>query len=371
MKKRTKTCLAVLAAGALSAGRFYAGGAAAPSGQEPAKPAVKEIDLFGDNLVAKGKDVAVKRSDLDEAVVNVKSSAAAGGQSISPQELRFIEQQLLDRLVQIQLLLAKATAADKATGKDLTDKRFALIKERAKDDDILNRQLMALGTSQEKLRTKMTEEATAQNVLERELKIQVADDAVKKFYDDNPAKFEQPEMVRTSHILFATKDLKSGQDLSEDKKNAKRKEAEGVLKRARAGEDFAKLAKEFSDDLGSKDNGGELPPAPRSSADPQHAMAPELEKAAFSLKPGQVSDLVTTQYGYHLLKLNEKIPAKKLEFAKVSLDIKEYLKQDQLRSRQPEYQAFMDKLKKDSNVTILDEQLKLQPPPAPAGSPAR
>ena len=342
----------------------------AASNQEAPKTGPKDVDLFGDNLVAKGKSVAVKRSDLDEAMVNIKSAAAARGQTIPPQELTFIEQQMLDRLVQVQLLLAKATPVDKTAGKDLTDKRFASIKERAKDEDTLNRQLMAMGTSQDKLKAKMTEEATAQNVLERELKIKVGDDEVKKFYDENPAKFEQPEMVRVSHILFATKDLKTGQDLSEEKKAAKRKEAEGVLKRARAGEDFAKLVKEFSEDPGSKDNGGEYTFA-RATADPQHAMVPEFEKAAFALKPGEVSDLVPTQFGYHIIKLNEKIPAKKLELAKVSTDIKEYLKQEQIKSRQQDYQTYVDKLKKDADVTILDEKLKLQAlPPEAATKPA-
>ncbi len=362
-KKVVRTCLFVLTAGVLAAGSSSILFAA--SNQEAPKAAPKDIDLFGDNLVAKGKGVAVKRSDLDEAMVNIKSAAAARGQVIPPQDLQFIEQQMLDRLVQVQLLLAKATAVDKTAGKDLTDKRFAGIKERAKDEDTLNRQLMAMGTSQEKLKAKMTEEATAQNVLERELKIKVGDDEVKKFYDDNPAKFEQPEMVRASHILFATKDLKTGQELSEEKKNARRKEAEGVLKRARAGEDFAKLVKEFSDDPGSKENGGEYTFA-RATADPQHAMVPEFEKAAFSLKPGEVSDLVTTQYGYHIIKLSEKIPARKLELAKVAMDIKEYLKQEQIKTHQQDYQTFIDKLKKDADVTVLDEKLKLQAAPQPA-----
>ncbi len=359
----SKTRLLVFTVGVLAAGSSYV--LMSASNPEALKPGSKQIDLFGDSVVAKGKGFSVKRSDLDEAMVNIKSAAAARGQTIPPQELGFIEQQMLDRLVQVQLLLAKATPVDKTAGKDLTDKRFATIKERAKDEDTLNRQLMAMGTSQEKLKAKMTEEATAQNVLERELKINVGDGEVKKFYDDNPAKFEQPEMVRASHILFATKDLKTGQDLSEEKKAAKRKEAEGVLKRARAGEDFSKLVKEFSDDPGSKENSGEYTFA-RASADPQHAMVPEFEKAAFALKPGEVSDLVTTQFGYHIIKLNEKIPAKKLELAKVSTDIKEYLKQEQIKTRQQDYQSYIDKLKKDADVTILDEKLKLQAAPEPA-----
>jgi parvulin-like peptidyl-prolyl isomerase len=201
-------------------------------------------------------------------------------------------------------------------------------------------------------------------VLERELNIKVADEDIKKYYDENPAKFEQAEMVRASHILFATKDLNSGADLSEEKKAAKKKLAQDVLKRARGGEDFAKLVKEFSDDPGSKESGGEYTFA-RATADPRHAMVPEFETAAFALKTNEISDIVTTQFGFHIIKLNEKIPAKKLDFAKVSPDIKEYLKQQQLQNRQQDYQTFVDKLKKDDDVAILDEKLKPKDTPEP------
>ena len=100
--------------------------------------------------------------------------------------------------------------------------------------------------------------------------------------------------------------------MTEEQKAAKRKEMEGLLKRARAGEDFAKLAKEYSEDPGSKDKGGEY-------TFPRGQMVPEFEAAAFSLNTNQVSDIVTTRFGYHIIKLSEKIPAQKVEFAKVAV----------------------------------------------------
>ncbi len=84
-----------------------------------------------------------------------------------------------------------------------------------------------------------------------------------------------------------------------DSKQTKAK-AEEVLKRVRAGEDFAKLAKEFSTDPGNKDKGGDLGWFGRG------AMVPEFEEAAFKLKPGEVSDLVQTKFGYHIIKLDER-----------------------------------------------------------------
>src|SRR5438552_7759837 len=214
----------------------------------PPKPAVNLSDLFPDTTIVKGKGFEIKRSPLDGASTSIKSSAVARGQTITPDQMQKLEQQILERLIQIQLLMSKATDADKAKGQETSSKRFESVKTRAVTDEALNRQLKSVGMSQEELRSKMLEEATAEAVLERELKINIADAEVKKFYDDNPARFEQPEMVRASHILLNTKDQASGTELSEAQKTAKHKQMEDILKRAREGEDFAKLAKEFSED---------------------------------------------------------------------------------------------------------------------------
>jgi parvulin-like peptidyl-prolyl isomerase len=313
-----------------------------------AKPTDKLTELFGDPVIAKGKGVEVKRSQLDSAMIGIKSAAAARGQMPPPEQVQLIEQQILQRLIQIQLLLNKATDADKAKGREATDKRFVLIIKNAGSEEAFDRQLKSVGMTREELRTKMAEEASAQAVLERELKITVTDEAVKKFYDENPTKFEEPEMVRASHILLSTLDSTTRQPLSDEKKVAKRKQAEDLLKRARAGEDFAKLAGEFSEDPGSKEKGGEY-------TFPRGQMVPEFESAAFSLNTNQISDIVTTQFGYHIIKLSEKIPARQVALAKVADDLKEGLKRQEMEKLLPDY---MEKLKQDGKVEILDEKLK-------------
>ncbi len=113
----------------------------------------------------------------------------------------------------------------------------------------------------------------------------MTDEEVKKFYDENPTRFEEPEMVRASHILLSTMDAATRQPLADDKKAVKRKQAEDLLKRARAGEDFAKLAKEFSEDPGSRDKGGEY-------TFPRGQMVPEFESAAFSLNTRPTEEVI-------------------------------------------------------------------------------
>lgn len=357
MKKLRIVSALLVAAGALSAPRLYSADAStnAPAAAKPAAG----LDLF-DSVVAKGKGLEIKRSQVDEAMINIRASAAAHGQTLPPEQVNLIEQQVLQRLIQVQLLMGRATDGDKALGQQAAASRFDNLRTNSPTPEAFTRQLKAIGTTPDELRHKMIEESTAESVLERELKINVTDDAVKKFYDDNPSKFEQPEMVRASHILLKTRD-DAGTELSEDKKAAKHKLAEDLLKRARAGEDFAKMAEQYSEDTGSRDRGGEY-------TFPRGQMVPEFEAAAFSLKTNEVSDIVTTQFGYHIIKLSEKIPPRKLELAKVAPNIKEYLKQQQIKERQQEVQAYLEKIQKDASVAILDDQLK--PQELPAGHPA-
>jgi len=324
------------------------------------KPAFKASDLFGNKIVAKGKGVEVTRGQLDDEVIRLKSQAAARNQNIPPEQMGQMERQILEQLIQVQLLQAKATEADKATGKALAEKRLAEATTRLGSEEALNRQLKLMGATREEVLAKWTESATAETVLKRDLKVDVTDADAKKYFDDNPARFEEPEMVRASHILLMTTDPKTNTELTDEQKAAKRKQMEGLLKRARAGEDFAKLAKEYSEDPSSKDKGGEY-------KFPRNQMVPEFEAAAFSLATNQVSDIVTTRFGYHIIKLSEKIPAKKVDYDKAASDIKEGLTQQALQKQFPDYLA---KLKTEAGVEILDEKLKAQELPDPSRQPA-
>ena len=360
MKSKVQLLVPLLVAIALPVWGAAPGQSASTNAASAAKPAPRGMDLFGGKVLAKGKGVEVTRGQLDDEVIRVKAQAAAHNQNIAPEQMGRLERQILEQLIQVQLLEAKATEADKAAGKAVAEKRFAEARTRLGSDEAMNRQLTLMGATREEVLAKWIESATAEAVLKRELKVNVTDTDAKTFYNANPTRFEQPEMVRASHILLMTTDPKTNTELTEDQKTAKHKEMEGILKRARAGEDFAKLAQEYSEDPGSKDKGGEY-------TFPRGQMVPEFEAAAFSLSTNQVSDIVTTRYGYHIIKLSEKIPAKKVEFEKALPDIKEGLTQQELQKQFPDYVA---KLKTDANVEILDEKLKAIELPKPTAPPA-
>lgn len=349
--KRTRFLLSpALAAGLVLLGWQAASAVSDPSNAAPAKAADKLDGLFDDAVIVKGKGIEIKRSQFDDEVVRAKAQYVASGRTFQPEQMPMLEQSVLNTLIQIQLLVSKATEADKIAGKEMADKRLEEAKAHLGSDDKVNMQIKLMGMTREEFVAKLAQQGTAEAVVKRELKVNVTDDEVKKFYDDNPSRFEQPEQVHAAHILLATKDLKTNVELPEDKKAAKLKLAEELVKRARAGEDFAKLAKEYSEDPGSKDKGGEY-------TFPRGQMVAEFEAAAFALSPGQVSDVVTTQFGYHVIKVLDKIPAKKVEFAKMSSEIKEYLAQQAVGKQLPEY---LVQLKKDAGIQILDEKLKAE-----------
>jgi peptidyl-prolyl cis-trans isomerase C len=329
-----------------------------------ASPAATMASLFGDPVIAKGSGFEIKQSELDEVMSGIKSSAAAQGQAIPPEQLSGLEVQMLNRLVQIQILLQKATDEDKAAGKKKADTQLAALLERAGSQEVFDRQLKAVGMTVDELRAKVTQEATATTVLTRELAVAAPSDSdAKDFYEAHPADFEQPETAHVRHILLLTEDMTTHAPLPDDQVKAKRKQIDDILKRARAGEDFAALATQYSEDPGSKENGGELPPFAHASVDPAHAMVPEFEAAAFALETNQISDVVTTSYGYHIIKLLDKTPAAKLALTDkvpssdmtVADKIKDYLTQQKTGKLAP---AYLDKLKKDAGVEILDPDLK-------------
>ncbi|MSU26831.1 MAG: hypothetical protein EXS27_02815 [Pedosphaera sp.] len=331
--------------------------AADPKDAKPAvvpllpKPVVSNDSLFPPTVLAKGKGFEVNSKQLDEAFLNFRTAAASRGQSPPPEEKRLeVEKKLLDRLIVVEVLKRKALEADKAKGKAASDKLLGDFLKQAGSIEGFRRQVQAMGMTPEAFTEQFTDRAIVEEVVNREVRatIPITPEQVQKFYDENPKRFEQPETVRAAHILLTTVELASKQELPPDKQKAQRALIEALLKRARAGEDFGKLAKEFSQDPGSKERGGEY-------VFPRGQMAVEFETAAFSMSLGQISDVVTTKFGYHIIKVLERNAAGKLEFAKVKDRLRDNLQQEEADKRLP---AYLEAVKKEAGVEILDAKYK-------------
>ena len=351
MKMKPPIFVALTGAAALSAAMVL--GAV---NETPGSKSVAMAKLFEDEILCKGKGVEIRRSQVDEAFLLFKANLTANGQAFPESRREEVEAQLLDRLVATRLLVERAVEDDKAPAKTFAEKFALEARRRAGSEDAFERQLRAMGFTTDKFQEQVLERAICEQVVERELKnkVTITDEEAKKFYQDNSQEFERPEMLRASHILFSTVDPLTRQELSEDQKTEKWQQMEKILERARKGEDFAALAKEFSDDTASKEAGGEYTFA-------RGKMVPEFEKTAFSLKTNEVSDIITTQFGYHIIKLHERMPPQKLEYAKTEKDLKEYLARLQVEKQLP---AFLEKLKNDAALEYLNGA---RPPAAPSG----
>lgn len=171
--------------------------------------------------------------------------------------------------------------------------------------------------------------------------LKISDEEMKKYYEEHKADYYKDE-VKASHILISTVD-DNGKELSEAKKKEAKKKAEEVLKKAKSGEEFSELAKEYSDDSGSAANGGDLGYFTKGQ------MVQPFEEAAFSLKSGEISGLVESEYGYHIIKVYDKID-KQLTFDEVKDEIKKTLTEDKYMES---IEAITKKAKVEKNESVI------------------
>lgn len=302
--------------------------------------------LFDDPIVGQGKGVEVRQSQVEDAFTLLKANRAAAGQPVPPPLEGKMRQQILDKLIATQLVLARATPKDREEGKAFADKYIAETKGKAVSEASFNRQLVASGTTFERYQTEVTEQAIVKAVVDRELKNKeiVTDAEIRKFYDENPEIFEEPEQFRVRHILFATRRIPAGTDLGPAVRKEKLAKAQTALKRLSANEDFKTLVEEYSDDLPSKPKGGELLFSKGGGTVP-----PEFEAAAASLKVGAVSDIVETVFGYHIIKLEDRTPGKKQSVDKVRDRIKEAILEVRVQKKLHE---FIEDLKQKAGVKV-------------------
>ncbi len=186
----------------------------------------------------------------------------------------------------------------------------------------------------------MRNEYLARNYVQKEIlgKIVLTEKDYEGYYETHKKEFENPEMVRARHILVAVKP-----NATEEEKKAAMTKTEEILEKAKKGEDFAKLATEYSDDPGSKAKGGDLGFFTTGS------MVGKFEQAAFALKPGEISGIVETEFGYHIIKLEERKAAELPAYETVKEQVKARATQ---AIQQERLNAFLEKAMKDAKVTF-------------------
>src|SRR5436309_1736729 len=234
------------------------------------------------------------------------------------------------------------------------------------DAMIGNELLQQMGITAERLREQLTNNYVTDSYVKKfaashAKQIATTEAEAKTFYDKNPEAFTHQEMVHARHIL-----RKFPPNVTDEQKKAERAKIEEALAKLKKGEDFAQVARTYSSD-NTAAKGGDLGYFPRGR------MVPQCEEAAFSLKPGQISGIVESRFGYHLIRCEDKVAAGVVHFANVKKQILDKLSEDK---KQKELNAEIDKLRAKAKVEVLlrfpekEEKTSASQPKTGVGEPA-
>ncbi|MGQ5711266.1 foldase protein PrsA [Desulforudis sp. DRI-14] len=195
-------------------------------------------------------------------------------------------------------------------------------------DEELDRMLALQGSSLEKVKEQIAMWHTVRKLIAPT--VTVTDDEARQYFTDHPDEFGQPEQVKVRHILVDTRD-----------------EAVSILQDLRRGADFSKIAEQKSKDHATAGSGGDLGFIKKGQ------MVPEFEKAAFSLNLGEISDVVQTQYGYHIIQALEKKAAVNPAFEDIKDDVKTRLIDQKIQEK---FDSWLAELRSRANIEYADPQ---------------
>ena len=309
--------------------------APAPAAQQPA---VKPLPAQLPEIVARVNGEAINKTDLENAVHGLEGRA---GGSVPADQRDRVYRGVLDDMIGYKLLVQEAKARKIAVPDAEVDAQVAQIRSQFQSDAQFQQALAAQKMTLEAVRDDARSELGVEKLVESEIagKVAIKPEAVSDFYQKNQDKFQQGPRVRASHILIGVP-----QNADAATKQQAKAKAEALLKDLKAGKDFAATAKANSQDPGSAVNGGDL------GFFQQGQMVPPFEQAAFALKPGEMSEVVETQFGYHIIKVAEKQDSRVVPLEEAKQQIEQYLTQ---QNRQAQTEMFVDTLKAKAKIEIL------------------
>lgn len=231
--------------------------------------------------------------------------------------------QLLDRLIEQKLIQQAAKEKGVTVSDQQVQEKLDEMKEQFGGEASFQLYMAQFGITEDLLKQDIRNQLLVEGILGPE--IEISEEEMKSYFEENKAMFDEPEQVRARHILVETEE-----------------KAQEVLAKLERGESFESLARQYSTDEGTKDNGGDLGYFGRG------VMVAEFEEAAFSLKPGETSRPVKTQYGYHIIKVEDYKEARPAEFEEKKEEIEEALRQEKVASKMEEW---LNELKEKANVT--------------------
>ena len=304
-----------------------------PATAEPPKPVPAQLPA----VLARVNGQDITKTEFERALRSIEQRRGP----VPEQQRDEVYRRLLDQLVGIQLLKQEAAVRKVTVADAEVDKAIAEIKQQFPSEDVFKQMLATQKVTFEEFRADQRVEMAIAKMVTDALKDKVAPspEQVADFYKKNPDRFKQGERVRASHILITVPQGADGPT-----KDKAREKAEGLLKKIKAGGDFAALAKENSQDPGSAVQGGDL-----GFFQPGQMVGP-FNDVAFKMAPGAVSDLVETQFGFHIIKVVDKQEGRMVPLEEVRPQLTQFLEN---QNRQRESGEFVATLRAKSKVEIL------------------
>jgi peptidyl-prolyl cis-trans isomerase C len=260
------------------------------------------------------------------------------GVQLSKEQMANLKNKVLENLIDREILYQASQKAGIKVDNNKIDKELSAVKKRFPNEDEYKKALSAMKISENDIKKQIKEKLAINALIDMKItqKIVVTDKETKAFYDNHPDLFKQPEQVRASHIL-----IKVGAGADQQKKSQAMQKIKQIQKELKGGQDFAVLAKKYSEDKGSSAKGGDLGYFARGQ------MVKPFEDAAFGMKPNEVSDIVETRFGYHLIKVYDKKPGKILAYDEIKALLIKRLRQEKTQQEAAKYIAD---LKKDAKI---------------------
>jgi peptidyl-prolyl cis-trans isomerase C len=306
--------------------------------KDPAKAEAKAAPGGGENAATvNGKAITKKDYEDESARIERQMGAMGNGKAPDPAQVSAMKKKVLENLIGREVLRQETERLGMKTTPEELKAQVDALKKRFPAETDFQSALEKMNLTEDSLKVQLSQDMTIKKLIEQEVasKITISDADVKTFYDGNPEVFKTPEMVRASHILVAVKKDAS----AEDKAKALEK-IKAVRKKIVDGADFAQTAKEVSD-CPSKDNGGDLDFFQKGQ------MVGPFEDTAFALKTDQLSDVVETEYGYHIIKVTDRRGEATASLDEMKDRIEGHLKQEKVNEATIK---FVDQLKTKAKI---------------------
>jgi parvulin-like peptidyl-prolyl isomerase len=304
-------------------------------------PALGQGSYPGDALRINGEEISYQRfaGFYEEYRRSHGIAPAARGDHLNM--LMRVREEALDLMIEQELVRQAALEAGVEVGADEVDRQVDALRAVYDDEKDFRYRLEREGYTEAGYREHIEGMLAAQRYLDgiRARAATVTDEELESYYRDNEERLTLPEQVRVRHILLTWKPLGTVDDRA-----AIREQMAPILERARAGADFAELARTHSDDSATRANGGDTGLFPRGE------MTPAFEEVAFALEPGEISEPVETPFGVHILKLEERREARLLPLEEIREQLREHVAAERAERA---VRDEIDRLREAAEIEIL------------------